>query len=116
MSHTQTKTGAEGIPSGDIKTVTVKTQNKTIRTMRQEASIKNNKNGAQPMAQDEDSDEVALISVLTDIIGRQLTHKLNKTDPEFKVFREHSERGVGYFQERFNYIPDELVVDIFLAI
>ena len=84
--------------------------------MRQEASLKHQKAGTAPLIQDEDSDEVALLSVLTDIIGRQLTHKLNKTDPEFKVFREHSERGVGYFQERFNYIPDELVVDIFLAI
>ena len=36
-------------------------------------------------------------------------------DPEYKVFKEHPERGVGYFTERFQYIPDELVVDIFLA-
>ena len=54
--------------------------------------------------------------MLTDIIGRVLSHKLNKQDPEFKVFKEHPERGVGYFNERFNYIPDELVVDIFVSI
>jgi hypothetical protein len=54
--------------------------------------------------------------MLTDIIGRVLSHKLNKQDPEFKVFKEHPERGVGYFSERFNYIPDELVVDIFVSI
>ena len=53
--------------------------------------------------------------MLTDIISRTITHKLNKQDPEFKVFKEHPERGVGYFNERFNYIPDELVVDIFLS-
>ena len=32
------------------------------------------------------------------------------------MFKEHPERGVGYFGERFNYIPDELVVDIFVNI
>jgi len=53
--------------------------------------------------------------MLTDIISRTITHKLNKQDPEFKVFKEHPERGVGYFNERFNYIPDELVVDIFVS-
>ena len=53
--------------------------------------------------------------MLTDIISRTITHKLNKQDPEFKVFKEHPERGVGYFNERFNYIPDELVVDIFIS-
>lgn len=65
---------------------------------------------------DEDSDEVAFLSVLTDIIDQQLSTKLNKTDPEYKVFKEHAERGVGYFQDRFNYIPDELVIDIFLSL
>jgi len=32
------------------------------------------------------------------------------------VFKEHSERGIGYFNERFAYIPDELIVDIFISI
>jgi len=68
-----------------------------------------------PVAED-DSDEQALEAMLTDIISRTLTHKLNKQDPEFKVFKEHPERGIGYFNERFAYIPDELVVDIFIAI
>lgn len=65
---------------------------------------------------EDDSDEQALEALLTDIISRTLTHKLNKLDPEFKVFKEHPERGIGYFNERFAYIPDELIVDIFLAI
>lgn len=50
------------------------------------------------------------------MIGRNLSNKLNKMDPEYKVFKEHPERGVGYFIERFQYIPDEIVVDIFLAL
>jgi len=53
---------------------------------------------------------------LADVIGRTLTHKLNKIDPEFKVFKEHNDRGIGYFTERFQYIPDELVVDVFLGL
>lgn len=46
----------DGVPIGDIKSVTVKTANKSIRVMRQEANFKRdtNKNNAQ---QDEDSDE-----------------------------------------------------------
>jgi hypothetical protein len=107
----------DGIPVGDIKAVTVKTANKTIRVMRQEANAKRSKrdNSMNPAAED-DSEEQALEAMLTDIISRTLTHKLNKQDPEFKVFKEHPERGIGYFNERFAYIPDELVVDIFLTI
>ena len=108
----------DGIPVGDIKPVQVKTANKSIRIMRQEANSKREKKGQgqsfMPI-QDDDSDEQALESMLTDIISRTITHKLNKQDPEFKVFKEHPERGVGYFNERFNYIPDELVVDIFVS-
>jgi hypothetical protein len=85
--------------------------------MRQEANAKRNRNDSSsvPM-QDDDSDEQVLEAMLTDVISRTLTHKLNKLDPEFKVFKEHSERGIGYFNERFAYIPDELIVDIFLAL
>jgi len=49
------------------------------------------------MNQDEDSDELALTSLLTEIISKTITQKLAKSDPEFKVFKEHAERGVGYF-------------------
>jgi len=110
----------DGIPVGDIKPVQVKTANKSIRIMRQEAHSKREKKGQQNASfmpiQDDDSDEQALETMLTDIISRTITHKLNKQDPEFKVFKEHPERGIGYFNERFNYIPDELVVDIFVSI
>ena len=111
----------DGVPIGDIKPVTVKTANKSIRIMRQEANIKREKKGRNDSQsfvlpiQDDDSDEQALESMLTDIISRTITHKLNKQDPEFKVFKEHPERGVGYFCDRFNFIPDELVVDIFVS-
>lgn len=84
--------------------------------MRQEANAKRNKGESTNNPVDDDSDEQALEMLLTDIIGRTLTHKLNKQDPEFKVFKEHSERGIGYFNERFAYIPDELIVDIFISI
>lgn len=69
----------DGIPVGDIKAVTVKTANKTIRVMRQEANAKRSKrdNSMNPVA-DDDSEEQALEAMLTDIISRTLTHKLNK--------------------------------------
>ena len=87
--------------------------------MRQEAALKReqraNPGAVAPIA-DDDSDELALENMLTDIIGRVISLKLNKTDPEFKVFKEHPERGVQYFNERFNFLPDEIVVDIFVKI
>jgi hypothetical protein len=98
---------------GEIKSVTVKTVNKQIRQMRQEASHKRDKYASQV---DEDSDEQAVEQMLADVVGRTITNKLNKMDPEYKVFKEHPERGIGYFQERFQYVPDELVVDIFLTL
>jgi len=65
----------------DVKQVTVKTANKTIRVMRQEASLKreqrNNPNAVAPI-NDDDSDELALENMLTDIIGRVISLKLNK--------------------------------------
>ena len=116
---TMNRTNKDGTVIGDIKAVTVKTANKTIRVMRQEANLKreqrNNPNAVAPI-QDDDSDELALENMLTDIIGRVISLKLNKTDPEFKMFKEHHERGVQYFDDRFNYIPDEIVVDIFVKI
>jgi hypothetical protein len=36
-----------------------------------------------------------------------------KSDPEYKHFKDHYERVVTYFTDRFKYIADELVVDIF---
>ena len=58
QSQTQT---IDGVPVGDIKAVTVKTANKTIRVMRQEANLKrekgrDNQSIVLPIADDE-SDE-----------------------------------------------------------
>ena len=78
QSQTQT---IDGVPVGDIKAVTVKTANKSIRVMRHEANLKrekgNNSNFIMPI-QDDDSEEQALEAMLTDIISRVLSHKLNK--------------------------------------
>lgn len=38
-----------------------------------------------------------MTSILTDIISKTITQKLAKSDPEFKIFKEHADRGVGYF-------------------
>jgi hypothetical protein len=75
--QSQTKV-VDGIPVGEITTVNVKTANKSIRVMRQEANAKRNKGESTNNPVDDDSDELALEMLLTDIIGRTLTHKLNK--------------------------------------
>lgn len=63
--------------------------------------------------QDEDSDELVLDSVLVDIIGQALANKLNKSDAEYKNFKESYDQVVTYFQDRLEYLPEELVHDIF---
>lgn len=86
----------------------MKTANKTIRTMRAD------KKGASPGGyMDEDSDEAALENVLTDIIGQVLANKMSKSDPEYKSFKESYDRVLPYFTDRFQYIADELVFDVF---
>ncbi len=62
---------------------------------------------------DEDSDEAALENVLTDIVGQVLANKMSKSDPEYKSFKESYDRVVPYFTDRFQYIADELVFDVF---
>lgn len=62
---------------------------------------------------DEDSDEMLLDNVLTDIIGQVLANKMSKSDPEYKNFKEAYDRVVPYFQDRLQYIADELVHDVF---
>ena len=41
---------------------------------------------------------------------------MSKSDPEYKTFKENYDRVVEYFCERFKYIADEVVYDIFLEI
>ena len=89
-----------------MKQVNVKTANKTIRTMRAD------KRGTAGF-QDEDSDEMALENVLIDVIGQVLANKMSKSDPEYKNFKEAYDRIVPYFQDRFQYIADDLVFEVF---
>jgi len=38
--------------------------------------------------QDEDSDELILENILSDVVSSTLANKLNKNDPEFRNFKE----------------------------
>jgi hypothetical protein len=38
---------------------------------------------------------------------------MSKSDPEHKIFRENSDRVLEYFIERFKFIADELIYDVF---
>ena len=94
---------------GDIKQVQVKTANKQIRGLRQ--GKKDNKGGF--AAQDDDNDEITFEYVLSDIIGSTLANKMGKNDPEYKNFKESFDHVTQYFLDRYNYISDELIYDIF---
>ncbi len=109
--------GGEQAPSGDVKLVQVKTANKSIRVMKQEANQKRDNQNKMPGGiQEEDSDELILDNLLVDIVGQNLANKMAKTDPEYKNFKENYDKVVQYFQDRFKYIDDSLVYDIFSEI
>lgn len=38
---------------------------------------------------------------------------MSKSDPEYKNFKEAYDRVTSYFQDRFQYITDELIYDVF---
>jgi len=65
---------------------------------------------------DEDSDEMLLENVLIDIVGQVLANKMNKSDPEYKNFKESYDRVVDYFQDRLQHISDEIVLEVFQEI
>lgn len=90
----------------------VKTANKQIRGLRQ--SKKDGKGGF--AANDDDNDEITLDYVLGDIIGSTLANKMGKNDPEYKNFKESFDQVSNYFIDRFTYISDELVHDVFTEI
>jgi hypothetical protein len=97
-----------------VKPVQVKTANKSIRVMRQEANQKlQNQNKLPGGIQDEDSDELTLENILVDIVGQNLAEKMSKSDPEYKNFKESYDKVVSYFTERFKFIADELTLDVF---
>ena len=83
--------------------------NKHIRGLRQ--AKKDGKGGF--AANDDDNDEISLDYVLGDIIGTTLANKMGKNDPEYKNFKESFDQVTTYFIERYTYIQDELVHDIF---
>lgn len=95
--------------SGEVKEVQVKTANKAVRIMRQEANAK-----WDPAAADfDDDDETKLESILIDIVSTNLADKMPKGDPEFKIFKENYDWVLEYYKERFDKIPDELHHEIF---
>ena len=105
---------AEQPPQGDVKNVQVKTANKSIRVMKQEAASQKRGDGRLPGGvQDEDSDELTLENILVDIVGQTLANKMPQADPEYKLFKENYDRVVPYFQERFDNLSLDLVCDVF---
>ena len=62
---------------------------------------------------EEDSDEMLLENVLVDIIGQVLANKMNKSDAEYKNFKESYDQVVNYFQDRLEHIPEDIVADVF---
>lgn len=46
---------------------------------------------------DEDSDEMLLESLLTDVVSQVLANKFSKADPEYKNFKESYDRTLPYF-------------------
>jgi hypothetical protein len=62
---------------------------------------------------DEDNDEISLEIVLSDIIGSTLANKMGKNDPEYKNFKENFDNVTKYFRDRFEFIADDLILDIF---
>jgi len=54
--------------------------------------------------------------VLADIIGSTLANKMGKNDPEYKNFKEAFDRVNVYFVDRYTYISDELIHDVFTEI
>lgn len=51
--------------------------------------------------------------MLSDIIGSTLANKMGKNDPEYKNFKESFDQVTNYFIDRYNYISDELIHDVF---
>lgn len=96
---------------GEVKEVQVKTANKSIRIMRQEAAAK--KDPTQAVQDLDDSDDMKLDSILIDIVSHNIDTKMSKGDPEYKIFKENYHRILPYFTERLKNIPDDLLHEIF---
>lgn len=102
----------EQMATGQVKQVAVKTANKQVRHMRQEAAAKRDPTGLAPPELD-DSEDMKLENVLIDIVSTNIADKMPKGDPEYKIFRENYDRVLEYYLERFHHIPDEIHHEIF---
>lgn len=49
-------------------------------------------------------------------MGSTLANKMGKNDPEYKNFKESFDQVTTYFTERYGYISDELIHDVFSEI
>lgn len=96
---------------GEVKEVQVKTANKSIRIMRQEAAAK--KDPTQAVQDLNDSDDMKIDNILIDIVSHNIDTKMSKGDPEYKIFKENYHRILPYFTERLKNIPDDLLHEIF---
>ncbi len=102
----------EHMATGQVKNVMVKTANKQVRHMRQEAAQKRDPTGVAPPELD-DSEDMKLENVLIDIVSTNMADKMPKGDPEYKIFRDNYDRVLEYYIERFDQIPDEIHHEIF---
>ena len=85
--------------------------------MKHEANQKmNNQNKVPGGIQDEDSDELVLENILVDIVGQTLVNKMSKSDPEYKNLKENYDKVLPYFEDRFKFIADDLILDIFVEL
>jgi hypothetical protein len=50
---------------------------------------------------------------LVDIVGQNLANKMSKSEPEYKNFKENYDKIIQYFTDRFSFIAEELIFDIF---
>jgi hypothetical protein len=80
----------------DVKEVQVKTANKAVRIMRQTAAAAASKREPGNLDMDDD-DETKLEIVLFEIISSNMTDKMPKGDPEFKIFKENHDWLLEYY-------------------
>jgi hypothetical protein len=96
----------------NVKQVQVKTANKQIRSLRQSKKDGRGYGGLK----DEDNDEITFEIVLSDIIASTLANNMGKNDPEYKNFKESFDQVINFFRDRFDFIADELILDVFSEI
>ena len=53
---------------------------------------------------------------MVDTVGKTLADKMSKSEPEYKNFKENYDKILQYFVDRFSYIAEELIFEIFQEI